>query len=108
MLEAVGWLSSARLHLMFNLERHTTCSSLLRNTLICQAESAAAPGSACLRRGPSGQWEDVGRLLSLRLAALSPGDSFEKRLLSFSAALDWPGRQRSWEVVRAAGGRPSL
>ena len=103
-----GWLSSAPLHLMFKLERHTTCSSLLRNTLICQAESAPAPRSACLRRGPSGQWEALGRLLSLRPATLSPGDGFEKRLLSFLAALDWPGRQRSWEVVRAAGRRPLL
>ena len=56
--------------LMFDLEQHAKCSSLLRNTLICQVESAPALGQPgwgeeALWREMACQREAVGLLLLL-------------------------------------------
>lgn len=56
--------------MMFDLEQHAKCSSLLRNTLICQVESAPALGQPgwgeeALWREMACQREAVGLLLLL-------------------------------------------
>lgn len=107
MLESVG-LAVICSHLMLDLEQCAKCFFLLQNTLICQVERSPALGQPGWGAEATGEKVlPVGGCYRCNLALAvchCPEDSFEKGLLSFSAALDWLGRQHIWEVVRAARG----
>lgn len=87
--------------LVFSLEPCAQPASLLQSTPICQMERTPAPGQPGWEHELHGEECLIGGRLRGCSFCCDPvlavchclGDSAEKGLLSFSAALDWQGRQ---------------